>query len=893
MKKYKKLAVSFVMIIFLCTALCSNASAATISDGLKAEISTSSAVQDTVPVDVVITNTNDYQMEQIRYTLTSTENGSLKGDLSGDSITLQAGESFAAQADLTVNADAVSPTGTAQSTEPSDTDATEAPTPPQQQSATEPTAVSLANASSAAGKTATGDSFNIWPVLAVLFFCAIVIGAAVAVKKKRGKNFLSLLLCFTLILPVGAASIMQANAAEDEFLSFTEQAEITLNGQTVTLTLTVTYPKQAEIHDNTLEDIAALNGGQPDVVYNDAGEISFLNGRFTDYKITNPDSALTALQSVETLFHTKENDVSAACILIKEDDNGDTYYTFQQAAGSAFLSTSYLTVGADKDGNALCISSSIIPQAGVADFENSMISAQQADAIVSSLFPTLPKVDKEPTLDYLHFNSALCWVVYRLDDSDIETMEEKPVYLKIYINATTGQALSMQTVTSLEDYRLESSEYNNDDYFQCSTELMTFTTYQGQQVQLPVATDEETGQYYFCDTQRRILPADGHQSAENNYTVPTLYYFDDPTEVPAIYVSVIYNITRAYDYYASNGVKSIDGEGIPLVLYLGYQENGKEIENACYMGNAFGWGVFMFSNFPISTSLDVAAHEFTHGVKYNWTGSAPYQNTTGAIEESYADILGNLTEMLIDPANSDTETWMLAESSGSPIRSMSNPNQYAQPEYFGDAYYQADVELPGSLNDNGGVHVNNSILSKIVFDSYEQGNMTMEEAYDLWLSTFLVFNPLADFDDVFAYIKYTAQRQGMDAYIPLLTELFEDAYILNADTSVFPDFPPKEGFTSVSFVVENLPENTEWVIVVKNSETGALSSICADKTGNTQMILPKGKLMFRFQELRDGVPKVYSILSEEEDPDVFTALEDSMTITFDYNTLTPVQPAAA
>lgn len=51
--------------------------------------------------------------------------------------------------------------------------------------------------------------------------------------------------------------------------------------------------------------------------------------------------------------------------------------------------------------------------------------------------------------------------------------------------------------------------------------------------------------------------------------------------------------------------------------------------------------------------------------------------------------------------------------------------------------------------------------------------------------------------------------------------------------------------------------------------------------------------MFRFQELRDGVPKVYSILSEEEDPDVFTALEDSMTITFDYNTLTPVQPAAA
>ena len=76
-----------------------------------------------------------------------------------------------------------------------------------------------------------------------------------------------------------------------------------------------------------------------------------------------------------------------------------------------------------------------------------------------------------------------------------------------------------------------------------------------------------------------------------------------------------------------------------------------------------GFGVFVFSDFPISVSLDVASHEFTHGVKQTVTGPSTYENVTGAIEEGYADILGNLTEMIVEPEKSDTKLWSLAEQS--------------------------------------------------------------------------------------------------------------------------------------------------------------------------------------------------------------------------------------
>lgn len=91
---------------------------------------------------------------------------------------------------------------------------------------------------------------------------------------------------------------------------------------------------------------------------------------------------------------------------------------------------------------------------------------------------------------------------------------------------------------------------------------------------------------------------------------------------------------------------------------MGYYKasDGQEVANAVSIGNTFGFSSFICSDTPVSRSLDVAAHEYTHSFRATAIGSLVYSNITGALEESYADIMGNLTEMSINPEGCDTKT---------------------------------------------------------------------------------------------------------------------------------------------------------------------------------------------------------------------------------------------
>ncbi|MDA6131403.1 M4 family metallopeptidase, partial [Escherichia coli] len=73
--------------------------------------------------------------------------------------------------------------------------------------------------------------------------------------------------------------------------------------------------------------------------------------------------------------------------------------------------------------------------------------------------------------------------------------------------------------------------------------------------------------------------------------------------------------------------------------------------------------------------LDIAGHEMTHGV-IEHTANLIYENESGAINESIADILGNFAEMY---ATGEVE-WDLGEDNTTPnipgdggLRSMSDP----------------------------------------------------------------------------------------------------------------------------------------------------------------------------------------------------------------------------
>jgi Zn-dependent metalloprotease len=104
----------------------------------------------------------------------------------------------------------------------------------------------------------------------------------------------------------------------------------------------------------------------------------------------------------------------------------------------------------------------------------------------------------------------------------------------------------------------------------------------------------------------------------------------------------------------------------------------------------------------IFTALDVCGHEITHGVTENSAG-LNYSYESGALNESFSDIFGTSIENFARPSNWN---WKIGEditSSGYGLRSMSNPNNYGNPDTYMGQYWSTGA------SDNGGVHTNSSV----------------------------------------------------------------------------------------------------------------------------------------------------------------------------------------
>ncbi len=157
---------------------------------------------------------------------------------------------------------------------------------------------------------------------------------------------------------------------------------------------------------------------------------------------------------------------------------------------------------------------------------------------------------------------------------------------------------------------------------------------------------------------------------------------------------------KTYDYYwTQHNRNSINNAGFKLVSYVHYQNN---YTNAFWDGSRMTYGDGNGSSYKIFTALDVCGHEITHGLTSN-TGNLIYQNESGALNESFSDIFGVAIENYGRPGNWN---WKIGEdiTSGSVgLRSMSNPNQFSDPDTYGGTYYYIGTA------DNGGVHTNSNV----------------------------------------------------------------------------------------------------------------------------------------------------------------------------------------
>lgn len=165
---------------------------------------------------------------------------------------------------------------------------------------------------------------------------------------------------------------------------------------------------------------------------------------------------------------------------------------------------------------------------------------------------------------------------------------------------------------------------------------------------------------------------------------------------------------------------SIDGRGMRLD---GYVHRGLHYNNAFWDGQqmVFGDGDgVLFTDF--TASLDVIAHELTHGVTER-TAGLEYHNQPGALNESMSDVFGSLVKQWSRQQTAEKADWLIGAEIFTPalkadaLRSMKAPGTaYDNPEMGRDpqpAHMRNFARLPDTEDgDYGGVHINSGIPNK-------------------------------------------------------------------------------------------------------------------------------------------------------------------------------------
>lgn len=172
-------------------------------------------------------------------------------------------------------------------------------------------------------------------------------------------------------------------------------------------------------------------------------------------------------------------------------------------------------------------------------------------------------------------------------------------------------------------------------------------------------------------------------------------------------ISAHWGTEATYDYFSENfGRNSIDDMGLPL---LNYVHAGVNFNNAFWDGSRMTYGDGDGINYNPLVSIDIIAHELTHGVT-EFTSNLFYSAESGALNESFSDIFGNLVEFQEEGIpGSGTGSWRMGEdmtiNGPGGIRNMENPNEFGQPDtYYGSFWFPVN-----STTDNGGVHVNSGV----------------------------------------------------------------------------------------------------------------------------------------------------------------------------------------
>lgn len=255
-------------------------------------------------------------------------------------------------------------------------------------------------------------------------------------------------------------------------------------------------------------------------------------------------------------------------------------------------------------------------------------------------------------------------------------------------------------------------------------------------------------------------------SAQNTDSVLFFVTAGSPTGFTSVKpaVSAAFYGSKVYDYFKTiHNRDAVDGKGSTITMVVNF---GQNFNNAFWNGQMMVFGNGDGTQFSdLAAGIDVMAHEMTHGVVEN-TANLVYENQSGALNESFADVFGVLYEFYVRGAGGN---WLMGEDvvtpavGGDALRNMQDPGASnvafsAQPGHM-DQFQNLPNTTAG---DHGGVHINSGIPNKAFYLFANSASVTKEEAglvYYRALATYLTRN--AQFIDArLAIIKAAEDLYG-------------------------------------------------------------------------------------------------------------------------------------
>ncbi len=285
-------------------------------------------------------------------------------------------------------------------------------------------------------------------------------------------------------------------------------------------------------------------------------------------------------------------------------------------------------------------------------------------------------------------------------------------------------------------------------------------------------------------------------------------------------VSAHYNAGLCYDYYRTKfGRNSLDGKGGTILSVINIaDDDGKGMDNAYWNGEFMGYGNGRDAFKPLAGALDVGGHEMTHGV-VEATARLEYQNQSGALNESFADIFGAMI---------DRDNWTLGETivkgnafpSGA-LRSLSNPNQGGksdpgyQPKTMSQYAFLANTEE----QDNGGVHVNSGIPNYAFYLFASNANVTKDRAEQVYYKALTKYmTRTSKFVDArLAVVRASADLYGENSAVVVAAKAAFDAVGIADPNGTTPTNTPAPAPTPTP--QQNIPVNTggDFILVFEPS----------------------------------------------------------------------------